>query len=75
MSILSKSSLRKIFLDKTSVITNNKYRNQSKMRQLRHMRKMLQDDFDNTWILYENKKATYNEWEKALDKWIQAELI
>lgn len=75
MSILSKSSLRKIFLDKTSVITNNKYRNQSKMRHLRHMRKMLQDDFDNTWILYENKKATYNEWEKALDKWIQAELI
>ena len=70
MSILSKSSLRKIFLD-----TNNKYRNQSKMRHLRHMRKMLQDDFDNTWILYENKKATYNEWEKALDKWIQAELI
>ena len=75
MSILSKSSLRKIFLDKTSVITNNKYRNQSKMRHLRHMRKILQDDFDNTWILYENKKATYNEWEKALDKWIQAELI
>ena len=75
MSILSKSSLRKIFLDKTSVITNNKYRNQSKMRHLRHMRKILQDDFDNTWILYENKKATYDEWEKALDKWIQAELI
>ena len=75
MSILSKSSLRKIFLDKTSAITNDKYRNRNKARHARHMRARLQDEFDNIWILYENKKATYNEWEKALDKWIYSELI
>ena len=75
MSILSKNNLRKIFLDKTSVITNDKFKNRSQERHIRHMRERLHQEFDETWIMYENKKTTYNEWEKSLDKWIYSELI
>lgn len=75
MSILKKTNLNKIFLNKTSVITNEKYRNQNKDRHMRHMRNRLAEEFDEIWIKYNNNKATYNQWEKALDKWISSELI
>jgi len=75
MSILKKPNLKKIFLNKTSAISNEKYRNQSKERHIRHMRNRLTEEFDEVWIKYNNNKATYNQWEQALDKWINAELI
>ena len=75
MSILKKTNLNKIFLNKTSVITKEKYRNQNKDRHMRHMRNRLAEEFDEIWIKYNNNKATYNQWEKALDKWISSELI
>ena len=75
MSILKKINTRKIFLNKTSVITNDKFRNRSKERHIRHMRKRLYEEFDKIWILYNNKKASYQQWELALDKWINSELI
>jgi hypothetical protein len=39
------------------------------------MRNRLEKEFDETWIKYNNNKATYNQWEQALDKWISSELI
>ena len=75
MSILKKPNLKKIFLSKTSVVTNDRYRNQNKDRHLRHMRNRLAEEFDEIWIKYNNNKATYSQWEQALDKWINAELI
>jgi hypothetical protein len=35
----------------------------------------LQDEFDSVWVKCNNKQATYQEWEKALDKWLNAEKI
>ena len=75
MSTLNKPNLKKIFLNKTSAINNEKYRNQSKERHIRHMRDRLAEEFDEIWTKYNNNKATYNQWEQALDKWINAELI
>lgn len=67
--------LVKIFLDKSSTITNEIYRNRSQQRHNRHMRERLQEEFDKTWIRYRNKKATFDQWSKALDKWLKAERI
>ena len=39
------------------------------------MRNRLAEEFDEIWIKYNNNKATYNQWEQALDKWISSELI
>jgi hypothetical protein len=39
------------------------------------MRDRLCEEFDEVWIRYENNKATYEQWEKALDKWLSAEII
>jgi len=75
LSILKKNNLNKIFLDKTEIITNDKFRGQSKSRPLRHMRKRLYEEFDSIWVKYNNNKATYDQWSKALDKWLNSELI
>tara|TARA_R100001594_G_scaffold83623_1_gene118213 strand:- start:286 stop:510 length:225 start_codon:yes stop_codon:yes gene_type:complete len=71
----SKKDLRKIFLDKSKIITNEKYKKRSLDRHLRHMRKRLYKEFDQTWIKYNNNQATYQQWENALDKWLNSELI
>lgn len=39
------------------------------------MRTRLHDDFDTIWIRYNNNKATYNQWQQALEKWLKAECI
>ena len=75
LSILKKNNLNKIFLDKTEIITNDRFRDQSKKRPLRHMRKRLYEEFDLIWVKYNNNKATYDQWSKALDKWLNSELI
>ena len=58
--------LQKIFLDKTSEITNEIFRNRSQERHLRNMRKRLR---------YNKKEATYSQWINALDKWLKVERI
>jgi hypothetical protein len=35
----------------------------------------LHQEFDEIWIMYENKQANYNQWEQALDNWLKAECI
>jgi len=78
MSILKKNDLKKIFLDKLESITNDKFRNQSKDRHLRHMRKTrnrLHNEFDAIWVRYNNKQATFSQWENALEKWLSSECI
>tara|TARA_R100000655_G_scaffold28408_1_gene57703 strand:+ start:985 stop:1161 length:177 start_codon:yes stop_codon:yes gene_type:complete len=39
----------------------------------RHMRQVLMDEFDKTWIRYNNNEATFKEWEYALEKWLRLE--
>lgn len=67
--------LQKIFLDKTSEITNEIFRNRSQERHLRKMRKRLSDEFDKIWVRYNKKEATYSQWINALDKWLKVERI
>tara|TARA_R100000315_G_scaffold57932_2_gene32795 strand:+ start:296 stop:424 length:129 start_codon:yes stop_codon:yes gene_type:complete len=42
---------------------------------MRKMAERLLDEFDEIWIKYNNNQATYEQWEKALDKWLNAEII
>ena len=42
---------------------------------MRLMCERLWEEFDDVWIKYENNKATYEQWEKALDKWLNAEEV
>ena len=42
---------------------------------MRLMCKRLWEEFDDVWIKYENNKATYEQWEKTLDKWLNAEEV
>ena len=67
--------LQKIFLDKTSEITNEIFSNRSRERHLRNMRKRLSDEFDKIWVRYNKKEATYSQWQNALDKWLKVERI
>jgi len=63
--------LKKIFLDRIKDIPY-------KMETDRHLRKMktrLHEELDVVWLRYNNKEATYQEWEKALDKLIKAEKL
>lgn len=39
------------------------------------MRMRLWEKFDEVWVRYNNNQATYQEWEKALDKWLNVEKI
>ena len=67
--------LRKIFLDKTSEITNEIFRNRSQERHLRKMRNRLSDEFDKIWVRYNKKEATYSQLINALDKLLKVERI
>ena len=42
---------------------------------LRKMRERLWKEFDSIWIEYNEGNATFQQWEKALNKWLQAERI
>jgi hypothetical protein len=75
MSTLKMNNLSKTFLNKTQLISNDKFSSQSQIRHLCHMRKRLYEEFDSIWIEYNNNKASYNQWNKALDKWLNSELI
>tara|TARA_R100001594_G_C3855505_1_gene219553 strand:- start:95 stop:262 length:168 start_codon:yes stop_codon:yes gene_type:complete len=42
---------------------------------MRVMAKQLHDKFDKTWVKAEKGEATYEEWSKDLDNWLNAELL
>ena len=54
---------------------HDKWENHSQERHIRHMRKRYHQEFDKVWVKYNNKQATFQEWQKALDLWLNSELI
>ena len=52
-----KKDLRKIYLNRSEDITNEKFKNRSIDRQIRHMRKRLHEEFDQIWIKYNKTDA------------------
>ena len=64
-------NLKKIFLDRLEKINYNPI----KTRGMRLMCERLWEECDDVWIKYEINKATYEQWEKALDKWLNAEEV
>ena len=64
-------NLKKIYLDRL----NDAKFNARKNRGMHKMAERLLDEFDEIWIKYNNNQATYEQWEKALDKWLNAEII
>lgn len=46
-----------------------------KGKYFKEMRIRLHEEFDEVWVNYLNNQATYDQWEKALNKWLNAEMI
>ena len=63
--------LKKIYLERIAKVNPTS----PKTRFLREMRNRLWEEFDEVWVNYNNNKATYDQWKKALDKWLNAEII
>jgi hypothetical protein len=42
---------------------------------IRKMAQRNQEEFDEVWIKHREGKATFKEWETALDKWLNSELV
>lgn len=64
-------NLKKIYLNR---INNLEY-NSIKSRGIRKMAEMSWEEFDSVWVKYNNNEATYEQWEKALNKWLNLEAI
>ena len=65
--------LKKIFLGRIEKLPSNAGKGGDRI--IRKMRARLHDDFDKIWVRYNNNKATYNQWQQALEKWLKAECI
>ena len=72
MKDMKDSELRKIFLDK---IIAMKWKGNSTDYKMRKMAMKLHEEFDRVWLDYGVGNATYDEWEKALDNWLSAEML
>ncbi len=46
-----------------------------KNKSFKRMRERLHKEFDEVWVNYKNNQATYDQWDKALRKWLNAEII
>jgi len=55
-------------------IKDMKYR-ENFNRHMKNTRIRLQDEFDQIWIKHNNNEATFEQWNKALDKWLNSERI
>ena len=64
--------LKEIFLAK---ILEMKWYKDYPDYKMRKMARNLQAEFDIVWLDYLKGKATYNEWEKALDNWLNVEML
>ena len=63
--------LKNLFLER---INDLDYRDNLN-RQIRRTRERLWKEFDEVWVKYNNNQATFAEWNKALDKWLNSEVI
>ena len=64
--------LKEIFLGRTLAMGWDQDNPDYKMR---NMARKLQAEFDIVWLDYLKGNATYNEWEKALDSWLNVEML
>ena len=65
--------LKKIFSEK--VLGMQDKITTPKGKYFKEMRIRLHEEFDEVWVNYLNNQATYDQWEKALNKWLNAEMI
>tara|TARA_R110000850_G_scaffold56761_8_gene133470 strand:- start:144 stop:362 length:219 start_codon:yes stop_codon:yes gene_type:complete len=72
MESISKD-LKKIYLDRVYDMPSNAGTNMD--YNVRKMRERFQEEFDEVWIKYNKGKATFKEWESALNKWLNSEII
>ena len=68
-------NLKKIFSEEIENLPKDLIQTQSQERGVRKMRLRLWEKFDEVWVRYNNNQATYQEWKKALDKWLNVEKI
>jgi len=66
-------NLKKIYLDRVNAMPS--VSDQSMDRHIRIMRTRLWEEFDDVWLRYEKGKASFELWEKSLDRWLKAELL
>jgi len=66
-------NLQKIFLDRIEKLPSHAGKN--KDYHMRKTRNRLHNEFDAIWVRYNNKQATFSQWENALEKWLSAECI
>ena len=66
-------NLKKIFLNRLQEVDNDAVNNQSMDRGIRHLRKRYWEEFDEIWVQYNNKQATFEEWNTLLEKWLRSE--
>jgi hypothetical protein len=69
---MNTKKLKAIYLDKLKSIPN---KSQNIDYHIRKIRERLWEEFDSTWIKYNNGDATFQQWEKTLNKWLNAERI
>ena len=72
MNGMKDKELKEIFLDRLIEMGWSKNNPDYKMRK---MARKLQEEFDIVWLDYLKGNATYNEWEKALDSWLNVEML
>tara|TARA_Y100000310_G_C20451176_1_gene700824 strand:- start:537 stop:707 length:171 start_codon:yes stop_codon:yes gene_type:complete len=51
------------------------YKGQGSDFRLRKMANKLHEKFDDTWIDYLDGNATYDEWDKSLEDWLNLETL
>ena len=67
-------NLEEIFLERVSTKMKN-FKDGQKDYRLRRMAQSLHEEFDNVWLDYLDNKVTYEQWNKSLDNWLNAELL
>ena len=72
MKDMKDEELKEIFLDRILAMEWDRDYPDYKMRK---MARKLQEEFDIVWLDYLKGNATYNEWEKALDSWLNVEML
>ena len=71
---MKEKNLQEIYLDKVNKKMGHYNGNRIDYK-MRVMAKQLHDKFDKTWVKGEKGEATYEEWAKDLDNWLNAELL
>lgn len=66
-------NLQKVFLDRIEKLPSHAGKN--KDYHMRKTRNRLHNEFDAIWVRYNNKQATFSQWENALEKWLSSECI